>query len=145
MHSFTASVIGRNWLRSCGQGDPRQDSKETCFSAWLWNSQRLSGKFSRRSRLLRSQLKAGAAKHRPALSRLEGNRRLGTALRAVGTGLGTHPRASTDALRLALFAMLRLVLELFVVEKQLLARSKHKICAAVAALQYPIAEFHGRL
>jgi hypothetical protein len=37
------------------------------------------------------------------------------------------------------------VLELFIVEKDLFARRKDKFGAAVNALQQPIVEFHGRL
>ena len=39
------------------------------------------------------------------------------------------------ALRLALLAVLGIVLELFIVEKDLLARGKHKLGAAVNALE----------
>jgi hypothetical protein len=41
--------------------------------------------------------------------------------------------------------MLGVVLELFIVEKELLARCKNKLGAAVNALQNSIGEFHGRL
>jgi hypothetical protein len=41
--------------------------------------------------------------------------------------------------------VLRVVLELFVVEENLLARGKDKFCAAVDALKHSICEFHGRL
>jgi hypothetical protein len=41
--------------------------------------------------------------------------------------------------------MLRIILELFVVEKYLLARCKHELRAAVYTLQNSIGEFHGRL
>jgi hypothetical protein len=37
------------------------------------------------------------------------------------------------------------VLELFVVEKQLLARRENKLGAAIVALQDSVDEFHGRL
>jgi len=40
--------------------------------------------------------------------------------------------------------MFGVVLELFVVEKQLLTCGEHKLCAAVAALQNSVNEFHGR-
>lgn len=49
------------------------------------------------------------------------------------------------ALRLALFAMLGVVFELFIVEEDLLAGGKNKFGAAVAALQDSIGEFHDRL
>ncbi len=41
--------------------------------------------------------------------------------------------------------MLRVVLELLIVEEELLARGEHKLGAAVNALQDSIGEFHGRL
>jgi hypothetical protein len=52
---------------------------------------------------------------------------------------------SAGALCLALFAVLGVVLELFIVKKDLLAGRKHKLGGAVAALQHSIGEFHGRL
>jgi hypothetical protein len=52
---------------------------------------------------------------------------------------------SAGTLRLALLAVLGIVLELLVVEEQLLAGCKHKVSAAVVALQYSVDEFHGRL
>jgi hypothetical protein len=53
--------------------------------------------------------------------------------------------AAAHALCLALFAALRVVLELFVVEEDLLAGRKNELGAAVDALQNSIGEFHGRL
>jgi hypothetical protein len=49
--------------------------------------------------------------------------------------------------RLALHtvAVLGVVLELFIVEEQLLTRSKNKLGAAIAALQDSVYKFHGRL
>jgi hypothetical protein len=44
-----------------------------------------------------------------------------------------------------MFAMFGVVLELFIVEKQLLAGREHKLGAAIVALQYSVGEFHGRL
>jgi hypothetical protein len=41
--------------------------------------------------------------------------------------------------------VLGLVFELLVVEKELLAGGEYKLCAAVAALQNSVDEFHGRL
>jgi len=90
-------------------------------------------------------LKADAAQNRPALRRLEGHRCCLAALRAVDPGLRPHPRAAADALRLALLAMLGVVLELFVVEEELLAGSEYKLGAAIAALQDSVGKFHGRL
>jgi hypothetical protein len=52
---------------------------------------------------------------------------------------------AANALRLALLAALGVVLELFIVEEDLLARRKNKLGAAVDALQYSIRKFHGRL
>jgi hypothetical protein len=52
---------------------------------------------------------------------------------------------ASNALRLALFAALGVVLELFVVEEDLLAGCENELGAAVDALQYSIREFHGRL
>jgi hypothetical protein len=48
-------------------------------------------------------------------------------------------------LRLALLAVFGIVLELFIVKKQLLASREHKFGPAVIALQYFVSEFHGRL
>lgn len=50
----------------------------------------------------------------------------------------TRPRA----LRLAVLATLRIVLELFIVEKQLLSGSEYKLVAAIHALQNSIEELH---
>ena len=85
------------------------------------------------------------AQHRPALCRLEGNRRRFTALRAVDACLWAHPRAPFGAFRLALFAVPRIVLELFVVEEQLFASCKHKLSATIDALQISVRKFHIRL
>jgi len=41
--------------------------------------------------------------------------------------------------------VLGIVLELFIVEKQLLAGREHKVGTAIIALQYSVDEFHGRL
>jgi hypothetical protein len=75
----------------------------------------------------------------------EGNRGFGAALGACGAGFGAHPLLSARALGLALLAVLGVVFELFIVEEDLLAGSKHKLGAAVAALQDSIGEFHVRL
>jgi len=79
------------------------------------------------------------------LSGLERNGGLRAALRAGGARLRANPLRSPRALRLALFAVLRIVLELLVVEKDLLACCKYELCAAVYTLQCSIGEFHGRL
>jgi len=90
-------------------------------------------------------LEADAAEHRPALRRPEGNRRLLAALRAVDARLRAYPGAAAHTLGLAHFAVLGVVLELFIVEEQLLTRSKNKLGAAIAALQDSVYKFHGRL
>lgn len=41
--------------------------------------------------------------------------------------------------------MLGVVLELFVVKEELLARGEHKLRSAVITFQNPIDKFHGRL
>jgi hypothetical protein len=48
-------------------------------------------------------------------------------------------------LRLALLAVFGVVLELFIVEKGLLAGRKNELGAAVDTLQNSIGEFHGQL
>ena len=98
----------------------------------------------RRRRFPLLLLETGSAKHRPALCRLERNRGLHAAFRTDGTRL----RANTPpacALRLALFAVLRIVLELFVVKEKLLAGGEDELNAAIATLQSPVSKFHGRL
>jgi hypothetical protein len=90
-------------------------------------------------------LETDTAQYRPALGGLEGNGCLLAALRTGGPCLWTNPLTTTNALRLALLTALGIVLELFVVEKDLLARGKDKLRPAVDALQYSIGEFHGRL
>jgi hypothetical protein len=52
---------------------------------------------------------------------------------------------SPGTLCLALLAVLRVVLELFVVEKYLFACCKNELCPAVDTLERSIVEFHGRL
>jgi hypothetical protein len=52
---------------------------------------------------------------------------------------------SAGTLRLALLAVLGIVLELLVVKEDLFTRREDKLGATVAALQYSISEFHGRL
>jgi hypothetical protein len=90
-------------------------------------------------------LKAGAAEHRPALSWLEGYRRICTTQRTIGPGLWAHPGAPTDTLGLALLTMLGIVFELFVVEEKLLACSKYEFCTAIATFQNSVRKLHGRL
>ena len=59
---------------------------------------------------------------------------------AAGTAM-SHIRRT---LRLAILATLGLVLELFIVEKELFACGKNEIVAAIHALQASILEFHFR-
>lgn len=97
-------------------------------------------------RRLRSfPLKARTAEHRAALRRLEGDRRLHAALRAVCPRLGTYTSLARRSLRLALLAALGVVRELFFVKKQLFACGKNKLVAAVLTRQNAIRVFHGRL
>ena len=101
---------------------------------------------SRRGRLRAALfLEARAAKHGPALGRFERNRGLRAALGARGAGFRPHALRSACAFGLALLAVLGVVLELFIVKEDLLARGKDKFGAAVCALQNSIGEFHGRL
>jgi len=90
-------------------------------------------------------LKTRTAEHRAALRGLKGHRRLRGALRAGGTGFWAHPCSRSSALRLALFTALWVVHEQLVTKEKLLARGKHKICAAVHTLQYAINVVHGRI
>jgi hypothetical protein len=60
-------------------------------------------------------------------------------------GFRPYPRTPIGALGLALLAALGIVLEIFVVEKKLLARGEDEFRAAINALQYFIREIHGRL
>jgi len=62
-------------------------------------------------------LKAGTAKNGPTLGGLEWHRRFFAALRTVGSRFRAHAGAASDALGLALLAMLGVVFELFIVEE----------------------------
>jgi hypothetical protein len=90
-------------------------------------------------------LETAAAEHRSALCRLKWNSGFGSALGTRRAGFRAHLLATANPFRLALFAALGVIFELFVVEEDLLARGKDKIRAAVNARKYPIGEFHGRL
>jgi hypothetical protein len=90
-------------------------------------------------------LETAAAKHRPTLRGLEGNGSFCSALGAGSARLRTHLLVAAHPLSLALFTALGVVFELFIVEEDLLARSKNELGAAVNARQYSIGEFHGRL
>jgi hypothetical protein len=59
---------------------------------------------------------------------------------AAGTAMSHVGRA----LRLAIFAALGFILELFVVEKELFAGGKDEFVTAIHALQVSILEFHFR-
>ena len=80
----TASAIGRNWLLWCARPGSPRTSAATCCSALRCARQRRCLHFSH-------LLEAGAAKHRPALRGLEGNRGLRAALRARGAGFRPNP------------------------------------------------------
>lgn len=90
-------------------------------------------------------LEARAAKYRSALGGLEGHCRLRAALRTVGPGLRAHLGTPANTLCLALFAMLGIVFELFVVKEELLAGCKNKLGAAITAFQDSVRKLHGRL
>jgi hypothetical protein len=107
----------------------------------LW----LSHSLWRRHQLPWLLLEAGPAQHGPTLGWLEGNRGGGATLRTGGPGLRAHTRAAAGALRLALLAVLGVVLELFVVEEKLLAGGENELSAAIDALQNSIGKFHGRI
>jgi hypothetical protein len=89
-------------------------------------------------RKLRLLLKARPAQHGTALCGLEWHGCLRGALRARKARFRANPWAAARTLSLALLAVLGVIGELFVVEKQLLASCKDKIGAAIYALQYPI-------
>lgn len=105
----------------------------TCCSALCCVS------FRSRSLLL---LKAGAAKDWSALCGLKWDSCFHAALGTRGPGLRTYALRAASALCFALFTVLGVVFELFVVEKHLLAGSEDKLGAAVYALQDSIREFH---
>jgi hypothetical protein len=105
----------------------------------------LAGGFRSRSSYSCVLLETAAAEHRSALCRLKWNSGFGSALGTRRAGFRAHLLATANPFRLALFAALGVIFELFVVEEDLLARGKDKIRAAVNARKYPIGEFHGRL
>lgn len=78
-------------------------------------------------------LKAAPAEHGPSLRGLEWHSGFGSALGAGGASLRTHLLVTAQSFCLALFAALRVVFELLIVEKDLLACSEYKICATVNA------------
>jgi hypothetical protein len=89
--------------------------------------------------------KTNAAQNGPPLRRLERYSGCSAALGACGPRLCAHLGATTDALCLALFAVFGIVLELFIVEEELLARCEDKIRAAIYTFQGSISKFHSRL
>jgi len=89
--------------------------------------------------------KADAAQNRPSLRGLERNSGCSAALGASGPRLCAHLGATTNALRLTLLAVFRIVLKLFVMEEELLACCKDKIRAAIYTFQGSISKFHSRL
>ena len=89
-------------------------------------------------------LKARSAQHRSALGRLERNRGFGTALRTCRARLRTDP-STAGTLCLALLAVFGVILELFVVEKELLTGGEDKLSPAVITLQNSVGKFHGLL
>ena len=137
--SSTASVIGRNWPQWCARPARLQASEATCCSALVWHNAR------RRRRSTLRFLKARAAQYRPPLRGTERHRGLLVACRAPCSGLGAHAWATIGALGFALLAPLGIVLELFIVKKELFTRGEHKFLAAIDALQNSICKFHGRL
>jgi hypothetical protein len=96
--------------------------------------------------------KAFPAKNRPPLGWSEGDGGFFAALGAGGASFdarkvvrvahGWWGAQDGDALGLAGFTALGLVLELFVVEKQLFSGGKDEVSAAVDAGQYLILKFH---
>jgi hypothetical protein len=91
------------------------------------------------------ELEAGTAKDRAALRRLEGDGGFYAAGGALGAGFGARERQSRDigasacnssqpgAPGFAKLAALGIVLELLIEKKELLAGSKNKFIAAIAA------------
>jgi hypothetical protein len=77
------------------------------------------------------------------LGGLKRNCGFGSALRTDGPGFGTHTvSGSRYALDFALFAPLRIVLELFVVKEQLFTGGKDEVVTAIRTLEYLVNEIH---
>lgn len=108
-------------------------------------SQAASAHRARRRCELRLLLKTAPAQYGPALSGLEWNSGFGPAFRTNRAGLGPNLLIATHAFGLALLAALGIVLELFVVEKNLLSCGEDKLSAAVDTCEDAIGKFHGRL
>jgi hypothetical protein len=90
----------------------------------------------------RHLLKTCSTKHGSALRWFEGNGCFQATLIAGCARLGTRSLRSTGAFRLALLAVFRIVRKLFVLEKKLLARCKHKLGSAIHARQLSVNEVH---
>ena len=114
-----------------------------CVAATCWSPFDLDPSSAREL----AALEAFFTENRPALRRAERHRGFLAARRAVGGCLDalSHHRACRRpvcSFCLTCLAALRFVLELFVGEKQLLARSPYEVCAAVYAPQGFVLELH---
>jgi len=78
-------------------------------------------------------LEAGSAEHRSALNRAKGNSALNAACRAEDLGLATSARAPDRSLGLAFLAMLWVVDELLLAEKQLFVCGEYECFRAIDA------------
>jgi hypothetical protein len=85
-----------------------------------------------------------AAKDRPAFSGFEGDGGFFSAIGARGGGFDSNPAGTARliSLGLAIFASLRLILEILAGKKLLLSRGKNKFCSTVNANERPILVFH---
>lgn len=90
-------------------------------------------------------LKTMAAKDWPPLGGQEWNCRLGAALGASGARLGTNISCPGGPFSLARLTALGVVPELLLLEEQLFAGGKHKLTAAIDALQDLIGKLHLRV
>jgi hypothetical protein len=86
--------------------------------------------------------KAASAQHRPILSRLKWNRSFCATLRTLDSRLN-RPHDALLALRLALLAMLGLVLESLVLKELLFGRREEERRAAVKTTQFFVDKIHG--
>jgi hypothetical protein len=87
-------------------------------------------------------LKTTTAQDGAPLGGLEGNGGFRSALRADGTRLGTGGAGAGSALGLALLATFRIVLELFIEEKELFASCEDEIVPAVGTFEHFVDEIH---
>ena len=102
-----------------------------------------AGFYRHRGRGLQLLLKTRAAQDGSALRRFKRHRGLRAAFRARCTGFSPDAPAART-FRLALLAVLGIVLELLVVKEKLLACGEHKFSPAVTTFQNPVHKFHGR-